>query len=53
MARAYKQAYTSYTPQLVKSLPMDDSHFIAELSDENLLTGNMQAIIQSRPTPAD
>ena len=53
MAQAYKQAYTSYMPQLVKSLPMDDSHFITELSAENLLPGNMQATIQSLPTPAD
>ena len=53
MARAYKQAYTRYMPQLVKSLPMDDTHFITELSAENLLPGNMPATIQSKPTPAD
>ena len=53
MAQVYKKVYTSYMLKLVTSLPMNDVVFIAELSTNNLLPGNMEATVISLSTLAD
>jgi len=42
-----------YIPQLLKTLPMDDVIFIAELRSAGLLPGDLKAEIKSLKTSAD
>jgi len=39
-------------PKLIKSLPMNDEYFMAELYGRNLLPGDLKANIESLPTSA-
>jgi len=42
-----------FSSQLLKTLPMDDAIFIANLRSARLLPGNLKAVIKSLPTSAD
>ena len=48
-ARVFQQFYS----KLVKTLPMDDAVFTAELFSNNLLPGNLKSQIKSEKTSAD
>ena len=45
--------YDKYVNKLVKSLPMDDTCFIATLSAKGLLPGNNESVIIELSTPAE
>ncbi|XP_065900904.1 uncharacterized protein [Dysidea avara] len=44
--------FKHFYPQLVKTLPMDDVTFIAELFAANLLPGDARDIVHAKPTQA-
>ena len=48
-SKVFQQFYS----QLVKTLPMDDAVFTAELFSNNLLPGNLKSQIKSEKTSAD
>ena len=52
---AHMKVYEDYKEKLVKVLPMDDVTFIAQLSHNKILPGNVEAHIksQSLPTQSD
>lgn len=45
--------YERYVDKLVKCLPMDDAHFIANLSAKQLLPGDTENKIKQLSTPSD
>ena len=50
---AHIKAYSNHLEDLVKGLPMDDTHFITKLSVQQLLPGDTENKIKSMGTPAD
>ena len=48
----HKEAYDDFVQKLVKYLPMNDTLFIAELSQKRLLPGDTQREIKALPTAA-
>ena len=48
-----KAVYDSYVEKLVKCLPMDDAHFIAKLSTQQLLPGDTESKVKALATQAD
>ena len=48
-ARVFQQFYS----KLVKTLPMDDAHFTAELFSNDLLPGTLKSQLKSEKTSAD
>ena len=49
----YMEIYLKFYPQLVKTLPMNDAYFMAELTRHFFTTGNLKAMIEAKPTEAD
>lgn len=47
------KVFKKFYPDLVQSLPMSDSIFIAALFSDDLLLGNLKAQVKSLPTSAD
>ena len=50
---AHLRAYQNYLEKLVKCLPMDDTHFITQLSAQQLLPGDTESKIKALSTPSD
>ena len=48
----HKEAYDDFLQKLVKCLPMNDTHFIAKLSQKKLLPGDTKSKIEALPTAA-
>ena len=48
-----KAIYVNYVNKLVKCLPMDDTHFITNLSAQQLLPGDTESKITALSTQAD
>ena len=48
-----KTIYVNYVNKLVKCLPMDDTHFITNLSSQQLLPGDTESKIKALSTQAD
>ena len=46
------KVFQHFYAKLVKTLPMDDVVFIAELFSANLLSGEARHLVDSKPTPA-
>ncbi|XP_065901851.1 NACHT, LRR and PYD domains-containing protein 3-like isoform X2 [Dysidea avara] len=46
------KVFQHFYAKLVKTLPMDDAVFIAELFSANLLSGEAKHLVDSKPTPA-
>jgi len=44
--------FKKYYPKLIRSLPMNDEYFMAELYGKDLLPGDLKADIESLPTSA-
>ena len=44
--------FQEHYPKLMRTLPMNDEYFMAELYAKKLLPGNLKAEIESLPTPA-
>ena len=54
IAMAYvRTVYRNHVEKMVKCLPMDDSHFIANLSTRQLLPGDIESKIEALPTQSD
>ena len=49
----YMEIYLKFYPQLVKTLPMNDAYFMAELTQHFFTQGNLKAMIEAKPTEAD
>ena len=47
------EVFQQFYSKLVKTLPMDDAVFTAELFSNNLLPGNLKSQIKSEKTSAD
>jgi len=47
------EVFQQFYAKLVKTLPMDDTLFIADLFSEGLLPGNLKDQIQKKSTSAD
>ena len=50
---AHVRAYRGHVKKLVKCLPMDDTHFITELSAEELLPGDTDSKIKAKATQVE
>ena len=48
-----KEAFKEYNPKLVRSLPLKDTHFIAELTKQNLFYGNLKDEVKAASTQSD
>ena len=51
-AKNYTDILKEFTPQLLKSLPIDDVTFMAALGAADLLPGDLKAEIKAKSTPA-
>ena len=51
-AKNYTDILKEFTPQLLKTLPIDDVTFMAELGAADLLPGDLKAEIKAKSTPA-
>ena len=49
---AHEKVYRKYYGKLIQCLPMDDEHFIAALSDQNLLFPYTKSELKALPTQA-
>ena len=52
MSDNYKEAYGRFYPDLLKCLPMADTHFHEELENKNLLTADLSEEMQTKDTEA-
>ena len=48
-----KDAYKEFNPNLVRSLPLKDAHFIAELTKQGLFYGNLKETVAAESTQSD
>ena len=48
-----KEVFKEFNPKLVQSLPLKDTHFLAELTQQNLFYGNLKEVVMAAPTRAD
>ena len=48
-----KDAYKEFNPQLVRSLPLKDAHFIAELTKQDLFYGDLKEIVAAESTQSN
>lgn len=53
VAMAYVKAYYNHIEDLVKCLPMDDTHFISKLLSQQLLPGDTGEKIESKATQTE
>lgn len=48
-----KEAFKEFNPKLVTCLPLKDSHFIAELTKQDVFYGNLKEVVKAASTQSD